>query len=62
MDFARPDQAYNILPSGQSGNFTVKYYRNQAEMYVKGRFRKELMNEKEIQAECKSKLTIVPIK
>ena len=39
---------WSILPTGQSGNRWSPHYRDQAEMYVKGEFRKQLMNQEEI--------------
>lgn len=62
LDFADPENAYSINPSGQSGNVTVRYYRNQAKMYVDGKFRKELMNDIEIQQTCKLVLRFLPQK
>ena len=62
IDFADPENAYSIIPSGQSGNFTVRYYRNQAKMYINGRFRKEMMNDQEIKKTCKKVLVIIPQK
>ncbi len=62
LDFADPENATSIIPSGESGNFTVRYYRNQAKMYINGRFRKEMMNDQEIKKTCKNVLIITPQK
>lgn len=62
IDFADPENAFNILPSGQSGNFTTRHYRDQAKMFVKGNFRKEIMNDNEVRSVCRSVLTIQPTK
>jgi len=37
------------LPTGQSGNPLSEHYEDQAEMYVNGKFRKMMMNKKEIE-------------
>ncbi len=56
IDFGEPETVYSINPSGQSGNFMSKHYSDQVRMYISGRFRKELMNKKEIQSVCKNVL------
>jgi penicillin amidase len=56
IDFAKPLDALNVLPSGQSGNPMSRHYNDQAEMYVSGHFRKDLMNEQEIKSNCKEVL------
>jgi len=48
IDFADVENAVSILPTGNSGNPLSKHYKDQAEMYVNGEFRKMLMNKKEI--------------
>ena len=48
IDFADVENAVSILPTGNSGNPLSKHYRDQAEMYINGEFRKMLMNKKEI--------------
>ncbi|MDF4223055.1 penicillin acylase family protein [Maribacter sp. M208] len=49
VDFSDVENSISILPTGQSGNPFSKHYRNQAEMYVNGEFRKMMMNKVEIQ-------------
>lgn len=48
IDFSDVENSISILPTGQSGNPFSKYYKDQAEMYVNGEFRKMMMNEEEI--------------
>lgn len=48
IDFADVENAVSILPTGNSGNPVSKHYKDQAEMYINGEFRKMLMNKKEI--------------
>ena len=48
IDFADVENALSVLPTGNSGNPLSKHYSDQAEMFIDGRFRKMLMNKKEI--------------
>jgi len=60
IDFSDVEQSISILPTGQSGNPFSKHYRDQSEMYVKGEFRKMMMNEAEIKSASKSILIFHP--
>ena len=60
IDFADPENAYSISPSGQSGNFMSRYYRDQTKMYINGSVRKEMMNRKEIESTYNSKIIFEP--
>lgn len=57
IDFSDVENSISILPTGQSGNPFSKHYKDQAEMYVKGEFRKMMMNKKEIEEKAQSTLT-----
>lgn len=57
IDFSKPYDATNVLPSGQSGNPMSSHYGDQADAYVNGTFRKDLMDEQEIKNSCKDVLT-----
>ncbi|MDO6471827.1 penicillin acylase family protein [Maribacter sp. 1_MG-2023] len=59
IDFSDVENSISILPTGQSGNPFSKHYRDQAEMYVNGEFRKMMMNKIEIQ-KSKEILTFKP--
>ena len=48
IDFSDIENSISILPTGQSGNPFSKYYKDQAEMYNKGKFRKMKLNKDEI--------------
>ena len=48
VDFSDIENSISILPTGQSGNPLSKHYKDQAEMYLKGEFRKMMINEAEI--------------
>ncbi|HNP19487.1 MAG TPA: penicillin acylase family protein [Fulvivirga sp.] len=61
INFADVENSYSILPTGQSGNPMSSHYKDQAEMYVKGEWRKMLMNEEEIKANTTDILTFTPI-
>jgi len=59
IDFSDVENSISILPTGQSGNPFSEHYRDQAEMYVNGEFRKMMMNKEEIQ-KSKEILTFKP--
>jgi penicillin amidase len=59
IDFSDIENSISILPTGQSGNPFSKHYRDQAEMFVNGEFRKMMMNKAEIQ-KSKEILTFKP--
>ncbi len=61
IDFSDIENSVSILPTGESGNPFSKHYKDQAEMYNKGEFRKMKMNEEEIKR-VSTKLTISPKK
>ncbi|WP_430906883.1 penicillin acylase family protein [Maribacter sp. 2-571] len=60
IDFSDVENSHSILPTGQSGNPLSKHYKDQAEMYVQGKFRKMLLNKQEIQNSSESMLLLVP--
>ncbi|WP_394971701.1 penicillin acylase family protein [uncultured Croceitalea sp.] len=62
VDFSDIENSISILPTGQSGNPFSKYYKDQAEMFVKGEYRKMLMNKDEIINTSTSKLVFLPRK
>ncbi len=62
INFSHIDSSSSILPTGQSGNPFSKHYRDQAEMYNNGEFRKMLMNKEEILRTQKSLLLLEPVK
>jgi penicillin amidase len=56
IDFSDIENSISILPTGQSGNPLSKHYKDQAEMYVNGEFRKMMMNKQEIEETAESVL------
>jgi len=61
IDFSDVENSISILPTGESGNFLSKHYKDQAVMYNQGKFRKMKMNKKEI-ISVSTKLTFSPKK
>jgi penicillin amidase len=61
IDFSDVENSWSILPTGQSGNPFSSHYRDQAEMYTKGKFRKMKMNKDEI-IKSSTKLVFIPYK
>lgn len=51
IDFADIEASESITPTGQSGNPMSKHYDDQAEMFVNGVYRPQLMNHEAIQKE-----------
>ena len=49
IDFSDVENSVSILPTGQSGNPFSDHYRDQAELFINGKFRKMMMNKEEIQ-------------
>jgi len=58
VDFSDIENSMSILPTGQSGNPFSDHYDDQAEMYVKGKFRKMMMNTEEIKKTAKNTLIL----
>ena len=44
LDFADIEHSISINPTGQSGNFMSDHYDDQAQMFVDGKYRKQLMD------------------
>jgi penicillin amidase len=57
-DFADLGNGETVSPSGQSGNVMSEFYSDQAEMFVKGQFRKMLMKREDVEKVMKGKLVI----
>jgi len=60
IDFSDIENSLSILPTGQSGNPLSDHYKDQAEMFIKGEFRKMMMNKEEILKTSKSTLKFRP--
>lgn len=59
IDFSDIENSLNVLPTGNSGNPFSKHYNDQAEMFIKGKFRKMMLNKEEIIRKS-SKLVLKP--
>ncbi len=62
LDFANVESSVSVLPTGNSGNRFSKHYSDQKELYVKGKYRPQLMNEKMIKEEASGKIILSPTK
>ena len=49
IDMGNVNESYSIIPTGQSGVLISPHYKDQAEMYIKGNFRLQLMNRRKIE-------------
>lgn len=61
IDFSDIENSWSILPTGQSGNPMSPHYKDQAEMYNTGKFRKMKLNKDEI-VSTSTKLVFIPNK
>ena len=62
LDFGDVDGSVSVLPTGNSGNRFSKHYADQKELYTKGKYRPQLMNEETIKSKSKSKLILNPVR
>ncbi|MEO9965773.1 MAG: penicillin acylase family protein [Reichenbachiella sp.] len=61
VDFADVEgNSWSILPTGNSGNIFSPHYSDQAEMFVRGEFRRQLMNKQEIVDQSEGVLILKP--
>ncbi len=60
IDFSDIENSISILPTGQSGNPMSKHYKDQAQMFVNGEFRKMMLNKEEIIRTSTDVLNFVP--
>ena len=56
IDFSDFDNGFSILPTGQSGLFRSKHYRDQTEMYNRGEFKPFMFTYDAINSSKSSKL------
>lgn len=62
IDFAHPESALGILPTGNSGHLFSPYYRDQLPLFVAGKYREEWLDEKQIEAHKQHSLDFIPEK
>ena len=58
IDFSDIENSMSILPTGQSGNPFSAHYKDQAEMFINGEFRKMMINREEIIEKAATKLVL----
>ena len=60
VNFADINDSWSILPTGQSGNPFSPHYSDQAEMFIRGEFRRMLMDKEEIDEVAQNVLLLRP--
>lgn len=60
LDFARPDSAIAIIPTGQSGNIMSPHYSDQAQMFVDGEYRQHIIRKENLQS-VRNSLWFIPL-
>ena len=60
IDFADPEHALGILPTGNSGNFMSPSYGDQAPMFMAGEYRDVRLAADEIKAHKRHEMRFVP--
>ncbi len=60
VDFSNDDEAFSVIPTGQSGYFFSDHYDDQAKLFNAGRFRRQMMSQIEIRQHYKDKLILRP--
>lgn len=60
LDFAAPESAMSINPTGQSGNIGSPFYDDQARMYASGQFRPELTRRADVEKVQTARLVLKP--
>ena len=59
-DFAKPDEFYLILTTGQSGNIFSDHYKDQTELFLEGKYMKIKTDEKSATAQQNYLLRLLP--
>ena len=59
-DFAKPDEFYLILTTGQSGNIFSEHYDDMTGLFLDGKYMKIYTNENKIQLPPNTQLKLVP--
>ncbi|MEW6701109.1 MAG: penicillin acylase family protein [Bacteroidota bacterium] len=60
FDFADPDHLEFIMPTGESGHFMSKHYKDMSEMWLKGKYIKLSLKEEEFVKKSKSVMRLIP--
>jgi penicillin amidase len=62
ISFDHPEVAWGILPTGNSGHLLSPFYKDQLELFTKGLYREEWLDQRDIEAHATHKLNLVPAK
>ncbi len=62
IDFSHPEVGWGILPVGNSGHIMSPFYKDQVDLYVKGLYREEWLDEKDILSHQTHELVFLPVK
>ena len=62
ISFERPELAWGFLPTGNSGHILSPYYKDQVELFAKGLYREQFLDDKDIVAHQSHKLILLPAK
>jgi penicillin amidase len=60
IDFSDIENSLSVNPTGQSGFFLSDHYDDQADLFNSGKFRKQMMNRKEIENSGRGTLILMP--
>ena len=61
VDFSDLDNAWSVIPTGQSGRIMSKHYDDQAYLYNTGKYRKQLMDRNDIVKNAEGILILMPL-
>ncbi len=50
IDFAHPQKSWGINPIGNSGHMLSPFYKDQVQLFLEGKYRWQLMDDKDIEA------------
>ncbi|RUA28696.1 MAG: penicillin acylase family protein, partial [Bacteroidetes bacterium] len=59
MDFSKPYDAIGVIPTGQSGNFMSPHYSDQMELFINGKYRKQISRNSDLPEES-TRVLFVP--
>ena len=59
-DFAKPDEFYMILTTGQSGNIFSDHYKDQTQIFLNGKYMKIRTDDKSITSTKNQLLKLIP--
>jgi penicillin amidase len=60
IDFTNPEHSHTILPTGNSGHWLDPHYKDQAEMYIQGKYRDAALTRQQIATTTAHLLNLIP--